>query len=498
MDRIVQCELPREEARGLRPLARWHVVQQVELVEKPFVITEYRARRYRDPRTGRIVIASLPPEVAAAGLVGPRLSAAIAFQKAACHMSYTTIHSFWRDLAGLDLSRGQLAKVVQKVSAAIRGPYEELRDRLAGQDRLGIDESGHKDAGRRHWTWCFRAPRFTVFHIDRSRGSEVLRTVLGETFGGVIGCDYFSAYRKYMADSGATVQFCMAHLIRDIRFLAEQPNKSAARWAEKLLGWLRKLFHTLHRKAQWPLEKFALRMEAIRRGFLQQVRHPPTWNEARTSGRSLSRSEGGTLLQLPHRAGRGADEQPDRAGNPSCGDRPASDPRHARAARECAGANGHGLRWPLVPNKAAAHSNSFTPHSSPTSPPNPPRPCWRKAVNGYLNRSVIANLEYGLVYYYFGGYLPPRGSGSGEYGPVNHMFPLTPVELHRGWVLGRERLITCLSGKYHWPGSEPPKIFLFDRVGREKSQKFPVRHAGDAYEVEVTLDDWHEIAVLER
>ncbi len=191
-------------------------------------------------------------------------------------------HSFWRDLAGLDLSRGQLAKVVQKVSAAIRGPYEELRDRLAGQDRLGIDESGHKDAGRRHWTWCFRAPRFTVFHIDRSRGSEVLRTVLGETFGGVIGCDYFSAYRKYMADSGATVQFCMAHLIRDIRFLAEQPNKSAARWAEKLLGWLRKLFHTLHRKAQWPLEKFALRMEAIRRGFLQQVRHPPTWNEART------------------------------------------------------------------------------------------------------------------------------------------------------------------------------------------------------------------------
>ena len=140
-------------------------------------------------------------------------------------MSYTTIQAFWRDLAGLDLSRGQLAKVVQKVSAAIRGPYEELRDNLAEQDRLGIDESGHKDAGRRHWTWCFRAPRFTVFHIDPSRGSEVLRAVLGETFGGVIGCDYFSAYHKYMADSGATVQFCMAHLIRDVRFLAEQTNQ---------------------------------------------------------------------------------------------------------------------------------------------------------------------------------------------------------------------------------------------------------------------------------
>lgn len=282
VDRIVEYELPAEESRGLRPLARWHVVQQVELVQRPFVVTEYRARRYRDPRTGGIVIAPLPPEVAKAGLVGPRLSAAIAFQKAACHMSYTTIQSFWRDLAGLDLSRGQLAKVVRKVSAAIRTPYEELRAALAEQDRLGIDESGHKNAGRLHWTWCFRAPRFTVFHIDPSRGSEVLRAVLGETFGGVIGCDYFSAYRKYMADGGATVQFCMAHLIRDVRFLAEQANKSVARWGEQLLDWLRKLFHALHRKDQWTPTKFARRMEAARRGFLDRMRHPPSWSEART------------------------------------------------------------------------------------------------------------------------------------------------------------------------------------------------------------------------
>jgi transposase len=282
VDRIVECEWSAEESRSLRPLSRWHIVQQVELVENPFVITEYRARRYRDPRTGQIVIAPLPAEVTAAGLVGPRLSAAIAFQKAACHMSYTTIQQFWCDVTGLNISRGQLVKVVQKVSAAICRPYEELRDALAGEDRLGIDESGHKNAGKRHWTWCFRAPRFTVFHIDPSRGSEVLRAVLGETFGGVIGCDYFSAYHKYMADSGATVQFCMAHLIRDIRFLAEQPNQSVARWGAKLLDWLRKLFHTLHRKDQWTREAFARRMETIRRGFLQQVRHPPSWSEAQT------------------------------------------------------------------------------------------------------------------------------------------------------------------------------------------------------------------------
>jgi transposase len=282
VDRVIECELPAEDARGLRPLQRWQIVQQVELVEKPFVITEYRARLYRDPRTGETVVAPLPAAVWAAGLVGPRLSAAIAFQKAACHMSYTTIQQFWRDLTGLDISRGQLAKVVQKVSRAIQHPYEELRDALAEQDRLGIDESGHKNAGKRHWTWCFRAPRFTVFHIDPSRSSEVLRAVLGETFGGVIGCDYFSAYHKYMADSGATVQFCMAHLIRDIRFLAEQSNKSVSRWGGKLLDWMRQLFHTLHRRTETTSERFARRLAAIRDGFLRQVRRPPSWSETQT------------------------------------------------------------------------------------------------------------------------------------------------------------------------------------------------------------------------
>jgi hypothetical protein len=109
-----------------------------------------------------------------------------------------------------------------------------------------------------------------------------LQAVLGETFGGVIGCDYFSAYHKYMADSGATVQFCMAHLIRDIRFLTEQHNVGLVRWGEKLLGWMQKLFHALHRRDQGTPEVFARRMDAVRRGFLKQVRHPPSLSEAQT------------------------------------------------------------------------------------------------------------------------------------------------------------------------------------------------------------------------
>jgi transposase len=175
-----------------------------------------------------------------------------------------------------------LANVVQKASAAFAGPYAELRKALVREPHVGTDESGHKDSGDRLWAWCFRAREFTVFHIDASRSSEVLKAILTEAFGGVVGSDYFSAYHKYMSDCRVLVQFCWAHLIRDIRFLAEHSNRSLQIWGNKLLPWVRKLFDTWHRAGQMTEARFARAMDRIRRGFLTTVRRPPSHTEAET------------------------------------------------------------------------------------------------------------------------------------------------------------------------------------------------------------------------
>ncbi len=71
------------------------------------------------------------------------------------------------------------------------------------------------------------------------------RTGACQTFGGVVSCDYVSAYRKYMADAAATVQFCLAHLIREVRFLTEHTDVVLVRWGNKLLDHLRNLV-TVH------------------------------------------------------------------------------------------------------------------------------------------------------------------------------------------------------------------------------------------------------------
>ena len=269
LERCPRCDGNLQAARG-----QVRVMQQVELVEQPIRITEHRAYTSWCPHCRKFHAAALPVEVAKCGLVGPRLTALVGYLKGGCHASYSAIQALLGDVMQLSLSSGQLAKLVGKTSAALAGSYLELRYLLPAQERLNVDETGHKDRGDGYWTWCFRAPRFTLFRIDPSRGSKVLSAVLGKTFAGVLGADYFSAYRKYMGDGNVLVQFCLAHLIRDVKFLTTL-DAATKRYGQRLLHRLRRLFHVIHRRQQMTHSRFQHALESARDRLLATAILPP-------------------------------------------------------------------------------------------------------------------------------------------------------------------------------------------------------------------------------
>jgi transposase len=171
------------------------------------------------------------------------------------------VQDFLFDVCGVRLSTGYLTKVCRSISICLAGTYEELLQSLRDQPVLNIDETGHKENGRRLWTWVFRSALFSLFRIDESRGSQVLVEVLGEEFKGVIGCDYFSAYRKYMGDFGVLLQFCLAHLIRDLKFLSEHPETRNRRYGKRVLKAVRELFSLIHRQDEYSADEFASLLE---------------------------------------------------------------------------------------------------------------------------------------------------------------------------------------------------------------------------------------------
>lgn len=285
VDKVYEYELI--DTTGLRPLTGnrgWRVIQQIELLDKPYRIVEHRARRYVKVSTGQTVTATLPEDVRHGGLLGPRLMAHVAYLKGPCHLSYRSVERFFQEVMGLTLSVGVLAKAVAKTAEALGEPYEELLAVLPRQPVLGIDETGHRHRGRRCWTWCLHAPGFgglTCFVIDPSRGSNVVKELIGEDYAGVVMCDYFSAYRKCLSDMpDLVVQFCWAHLVRDVKFLAEHPDKVIRRYGLKVLKPVRQLFKLLARRASLTVEGYRRCLDRARHGVLRAIRRPPHRTEA--------------------------------------------------------------------------------------------------------------------------------------------------------------------------------------------------------------------------
>ena len=244
------------------------VVQQLEVVKKPIHIEQHTGLCYWCEHCRKFHYAPMPTHIEKGQLIGPRLTATIAYMKGACHCSFSTIRKFLRDVVGVTISRGQLSKLIQKASAAFERAYNELLEHLPHEARLNVDETGHKENKKRFWTWCFRADAYTLFKIADSRGSKVLIDVLGEDFAGVIGCDYFSAYRKYMKDFDILIQFCIAHLIRELKYLAGLSDKATANYGQKLLDAMRDMFSIFHKAEELTASDFAEAMEESRKTFL--------------------------------------------------------------------------------------------------------------------------------------------------------------------------------------------------------------------------------------
>jgi transposase len=247
------------------------VVQQIDIETVPIRIEEHCALAGWCPHCRKVHYAALPSGIDQGGLVGPRLTTLIAYLKGVCHASYSTVRKFLRDVVGVTISRGQLANVITKVSAALDAPYEALVEDLAAQARLNVDETGHRELGEQWWTWCFRASLYTVFKIDPTRSGDVLVEVLGEEFNGVLGCDYFAAYRRYMRECNVVVQFCLAHLIRDVKYLTTLPAAQDRAYGERLREALRGLFGIIHRRAELPDWAFAARLQAARAEVVRQA-----------------------------------------------------------------------------------------------------------------------------------------------------------------------------------------------------------------------------------
>ena len=104
----------------------------------------------------------------------------------------------------------------------------------------------------------------------------------------------------------------------------------------------------------------------------------------------------------------------------------------------------------------------------------------------------IALMRGALYYHYLGGTGCPSLSSK--------MFPFTPIELHSGWLVGKERILTAVSGDFGWRGEKPDvDVFVFNELGREvKGYPFTARDSEYGRIFTLELKPGHCAAIVRR
>jgi transposase len=220
-----------------------HRHQVTELPSIEAHVTEYRRYERACPDCGRTTRARLPQDVV--GQFGPHLTGVIAYLTVVCRLPRTVVRQVLQGVLQIPISVGSTQKAWEEASAAVAEPYAELQDALPHETVLNADETGHRTNGEKRWLWTFVAQTFVFYTVATSRGSDVLRQLLGKAFAGILGSDRLPSYLKYHV---AQRQLCWSHFKRNLLSALELARSAPARrFCREALRLQRRLFRLWHR-----------------------------------------------------------------------------------------------------------------------------------------------------------------------------------------------------------------------------------------------------------
>jgi transposase len=215
-------------------------------------VTEYCLHRLTCAACGTRTCASLPAGVPA-GAFGPRLQAVLSVLAGAYRLGKRPIRQLARDLFGLSISTGMVAKLERSTADALEQPMAELESHVRTQP-ANVDETSWREAKHRAWLWVVVTPLVTVFRIAATRCGKVAGDLLGSAYRQVVTSDRWKAYNGFRRR-----QFCWSHLRRDFQAMIDRQNSGTAT-GKKLLNLSGRMFAWWHRVRDGTLSRSSLQV----------------------------------------------------------------------------------------------------------------------------------------------------------------------------------------------------------------------------------------------
>ncbi len=231
--------------------------ERIELPEVAPAVTQHRRLAVQCPTCGARVIAPVP-EAARGTPFGPRLHAVATYLKTFQALSYERLQAVLSDLFGLTLSQGGLMNVLRRAQGRFRSGREKAVSTLRRAVVVASDETGVRIEGSNAFHWVFRSSEAVVHTASPTRGAIVVREMMDGHRPAVWISDRYTAQQGH----AAAHQTCLAHLARDVAYVAEASDDPVP-WRLQL--WLQSVFALAERVTDLATSTLAAKRRSLDR-----------------------------------------------------------------------------------------------------------------------------------------------------------------------------------------------------------------------------------------
>jgi transposase len=171
----------------------------------------------------------LHEQVVGQGRIGVRLASLIATVRTVMRLPIRQIQAYLLTLHGVTISSGEIVELLHRLKQQMQPQLDALKMQIRASPAIQADETGWREDGSNGYIWSVATPSIRYYEYHHSRAGEVVKSLIGEDFGGVLGSDFYAGYNIHQG----LHQRCWVHFLRDVHELKEDwPHDESLRtWA---------------------------------------------------------------------------------------------------------------------------------------------------------------------------------------------------------------------------------------------------------------------------
>lgn len=168
---------------------------------------------------GHKIASDFPTQLTAKVQYGANVESLVGYLHARQYVPYHRMKEFFTDVMGLPVSVGGINNILKRLTQKALQHYEQIRERLNKSTFIGTDETGVKVNGQKNWMWTWQNDDLTFIVHSDNRGFKTIEDNFRYGLPKAalqhdrLACHFNCKARHH--------QICLAHLLRDLKYLCE-------------------------------------------------------------------------------------------------------------------------------------------------------------------------------------------------------------------------------------------------------------------------------------